>query len=303
MTVSTVDLDIKTQPALEGVTFRRNPRNGFAVMEVHFTADPSKRSAEWIKESKRGMPSQEWAREFDLVWVVHSGQPVFIDFTRETNVYEDDISPEKGVPLVRGWDFGLTPSCTILQYVGGRVNILDELYVEDMSIIQFAPIVFEHCNLYHPGNRWVDYCDPSGFQRKETDERTCAQVLMATGNISVRPGVMGIEKRLQAVEYYIAKNIGGRPAFMVNPSCSWTIDAFVGGYHFPEKRTASTKKQKRIPTKNEHSHIMDAIQYAVSRIRTGETFRRKLSKAIPTPAYQFQRGSAHVQKVVPRVWR
>ena len=49
-----------------GLKIHRNDKNGFVVVTLHHTADPSKQSAEWRREAEMGMAKAKAARELDI---------------------------------------------------------------------------------------------------------------------------------------------------------------------------------------------------------------------------------------------
>jgi hypothetical protein len=64
-----------------GLKIKRNDHNGFVVCSLHFTADPAKRDEWWAREAAAGMPPSEFEREYNLKYIVASGERVFPEFT------------------------------------------------------------------------------------------------------------------------------------------------------------------------------------------------------------------------------
>lgn len=46
-----------------GLVAFRNPNNKFVILELHYSADPGKRSAAWKQMESIGVTASDWARE------------------------------------------------------------------------------------------------------------------------------------------------------------------------------------------------------------------------------------------------
>lgn len=271
-----------------GIKVWRNRNNKFVIASLHYTADPSKRDPRWREEAKKGMPQGEWDREYELSWDTHAGQPVYgADFNESLHVYLDDVGPEPGLPILRGWDFGLTPACIIGQLEGRRLTILAEVVETSMGAARFVPQVIDFCGTRLAGFDFFDFVDPSGFSRSESEETSCVDI-MRTYGIGAVAGELTYEKRLGAVIELLTTLDGGRPCLMVNPSCKVLIGGFKGGYQYPEPASARSVIRMDRPLKNEFSHPHDALQYLASKIKVvGKMARPSRSRRIARPDYTF----------------
>jgi len=277
-------------PDSTGLRIWRNRSNGFAVIELHYSADPKKRAPEWRDDAARGLPQSEWDREYELSWDTHAGKPVYgKDFRSSTHIWLRDQSPEIGLPILRGWDFGMTPACVIGQFIGRRLVILDEIVGVNIGAIRFVPEVVDFCGLHFGGYDFYDFVDPAGFSAgKESEETTCVDV-MRRNRLAPIAGDVTYEKRLGAVLELLTRLDGGRPCLMVNPRCKILIAGFRGGYQYPEKVSPRSVVRIDRPLKNAFSHPHDALQYLATRVRTlssmmGYGIRTK----IPNPSYSFR---------------
>lgn len=61
----------------EGLQIWRNPGNKFVVCRLLYTADPNKRSDEWLEEAKAGMSPSRFAKEYEIQWDALDGAKVF----------------------------------------------------------------------------------------------------------------------------------------------------------------------------------------------------------------------------------
>lgn len=273
-----------------GVETWKNPTNRFYVVDLHYTANPAKRGDAWREAVRSSMPRRDFEMEYEKSWQTFEGKPVYGDFNRNLHISRSGVRPEPGIPLLMGWDFGLTPACILAQLVGRQLRVLHEFVESNGSISKLAPVVWSYLNVnYLP---WVGredslmhYVDPAGFQRAQTDEKTCVDVLRTVFGMSavIRPGPIDFESRRRAVEDYLTKTYGEGPAFLLDPDCPILIEGFSGGYQYPEKAIEIEPTMLR-PLKNKFSHPHDALQYLCA----GATALRKQYKIhLPTPSYGF----------------
>ena len=92
---------------IEGVEMWKNKSNEFTVFQLHYTADPSKRSKEFKSGAKKGMSQKRYNQEYELQWETFAGHPVYSDFSSIFHGSKEKLYPHLGLPLLRGWDFGL----------------------------------------------------------------------------------------------------------------------------------------------------------------------------------------------------
>lgn len=290
------DLTFKESPPvpskkpLEGVEIWKNPKNKFVVVDLHYTADPRKRGDVWRETVRNSMPVRDFLMEYERSWQTFEGKPVYQDFNKSLHVSLSCVKPEPGIPLLFGWDFGLTPACLIAQLVGRRLLILAEFIEDNGSISKLAPIVWNHLQMnylpwMHGEDKILSYIDPAGFQKAQTDERTCADVMREVGFKKILPGPVGWEQRRKAVEDYLTKTYGEGPGIIMGEAeCPVLIEGFGGGYRYPEKAIEIEPSQIR-PLKNKYSHPHDALQYLCA----GATqLQKQYGFKLQTPDYGFQ---------------
>lgn len=261
------DESSKTARKIPGLSIWKNPRNNFACVRLHYTADPAKRSEEWKKRAFFGMDAKAIQTEFEIGWETYAGEAVYgKEFNREIHVLPKRREPDPEYrTLIRGWDFAGNHSCVVIQYVRGQIFVVDEYANMGFNTRRIAKEVMEDCNLRYGSNfRYVEVCDPSGaWEGKTVEGRACFDVMRELG-MDVHPGIQEPTRRIDSVMKYLVSMVKGKPALMLNPECKMLIDGFVGGYHYPEKETQSQKRNK--PEKNEYSHIHDGLQYACTRV-------------------------------------
>lgn len=258
---------------IPGVEIWRNPKNRFVVFQLHYLADPKKRVEGYIETIRNAMPRAQFQQEYELQWDSFAGLPVYADFDRKRHGALKEPEPWAGLPLLRGWDFGLTPACVICQMQEETLVVLREFTAMNMGAERFSDYVLGQCAQLWPtwnvpGKHWFDFIDPAGEFRKDTDEGTCALVLDSKG---LRPiaGPVAFEARKKAVEAFLIKRTKTGEGFQLwEAGCPVLFRGFTGGYRYPEK-AKDVEPNKLRPIKDEHSHPHDALQYVAACVRRG----------------------------------
>ena len=273
---------------IEGVEIWKNPKNKFCIFQLHFKADPAKRSEEFSKNMSSAMPRRKYLQEYELSWESWAGLPVYGEWDQKIHGTRQKIHPIPGLPLLRGWDFGLTPACVIAQLQENQLVILREFTEINMGIDRFSEKVLKACfNLYpewpNSSKAWMDFIDPAGNGRKDTDEGTCAKIMISKG-ITPVGGALQFEERREAVEHFLTRHTRTGPCFkVILADCPVLVRGFNGGYRYPDKATEIEPTKIR-PLKDEYSHVHDALQYLCSRVRM---MTRYSSVYIPPPRYSL----------------
>ncbi|MDE2434605.1 MAG: TerL [Burkholderiales bacterium] len=193
---------------------------------------------------------------------VQDGKPVYPEFS--DSVHVRDVKPVAGIPIQRGWDFGLTPATTFSQSLpNGQWLILDELVSDNMGITRHGEAVLRHSNEHFPGYSFVDWGDPAGAQRAQTDERSCFDILRGMG-IAIQPSEQSPTIRIESVRQPLMRMIDGQPAVLLDPRCRTLRKGFTGKYRYRRMQT-SAERYTDEPEKNEYSHVHDALQYVAAK--------------------------------------
>lgn len=194
---------------------------------------------------------------------VMDGKPVYPDYN--DRIHCEPCKPTPGIRIMRGWDFGLTPSCVFTQQTPtGQWKIFDELVAEDMGIDRFSDLVIAHSQQYYPDYEFEDIGDPAGNMRAQTDERTCFDILHGKG-IKISGGDQDPNIRIESVKKPLSMLIEGKPAFTLDPECKTLRKGFLGGYQYRRMMTSKERYADK-PEKNRFSHIHDALQYVATRL-------------------------------------
>jgi hypothetical protein len=212
---------------------------------------------------------------------VQEGKPIYPEYNDLTHCQEFEALPS--LPIYRGWDFGLTPACVLTQLDAfGKWLILDELVSEDMGIDRFSDKVLQHAQLFYPNMKFIDYGDPAGSQRAQTDEKTCFQILYSK-NIPIEPAEQELTLRIESVKKPLATMVNGKPGLLIHPRCKVLRKGFQGGYQYRRLHT-SLERYTETPDKNMYSHPHDALQYIATRL-FANTLRLQQPYA-PPPRYR-----------------
>jgi hypothetical protein len=213
----------------------------------------------------------EWKKVFidgEYGFVVE-GQLVYPEY--KDNIHCKDINPVKGLPVIRSWDFGLTPAVAFSQILpDGRWLTFDEMVSENMSVDEFGDEVLEHCaRVFREGADFEDWGDPSGSNRVETDKSSSFEILRSKGikieGASTNEPKMRQEAVRKALRSPAAVEDEYTPRFVLHSRCKVLRKGFLGGYH--RKRLAGAgagaERYSEKPNKNFYSHVHDGLQYGM----------------------------------------
>ena len=211
-------------------------------------------------------PDQDWV----LVHVhgeygfLKSGQPVYP--TYRDNLHCKPVLPVKGIPIWRGWDYGLTPACVFIQILpNGQVRVIDELCATRAGIDMFTDEVKTYCVEKYRGYIFKDIGDPAGMQGSQQILTTCFQIQHGKG-VDVEAGIQDLELRLSSVRYGLNTLIDGEPALIIGSNCELLRKGFQGGYNYKRKAISGEARFHVEPDKNKFSHPHDGLQYLCAEI-------------------------------------
>lgn len=208
--------------------------------------------------------NKEWIKVFLLgnYGTIADGKPIYPEWNDDIHVRKVTAYPS--LPLLLGFDYGLTPACVICQISPrGQLIVLAELFAKDMGIRQFARDVvrpFLAMNFHDYGFQAAG--DPAGLARSDTDEKTCFMELAEEGIACVPASTNSFVGRREAVAKYLTRLVDGQPALLVDPSCDMIRRGFNGRYQYRRLQVVGEERYKDVPDKNDFSHLHDALQYA-----------------------------------------
>lgn len=279
---------------MEGIDVWDNPRNGFTVVDLHYTANPDKRGDEFREALKRTLPIRQYRMEYEKSWETFDGKPVYEDFNERIHVTFSQPKVQVGLPLLIGWDSsGLTPAVVISQMQEDVLYVVKEIIGIGMGAVRFVPYVASEIKLHFPQitslEQTISFIDPAGTRKSETNEQTYMQYIIKEGFKNVRPGPVTWEKRKEAVDKRLVGLSRGQAKIQIyEPWCPILVAGFKGGFRYPDS-VSNTEPDNVKPVKDIHSHPHDAFQYTCGGL---DAYKSQLYNVeIPTPQYGFQKTS------------
>jgi hypothetical protein len=110
------------------------------------------------------------------------------------------------------------------------------------------------------GNKVAVVGDPAGAAKSSISEESNFDALTRMGLPSFPAITNLIDPRLRAVESFLTRHIGGKPAIIVNrQKCPVLIRGMSGGYRYTKTKQGILRP---VPNKDEYSHVADTLQYA-----------------------------------------
>lgn len=196
--------------------------------------------------------------------LVEFGKRVYPEYTDLHSV--EKLDAIQGEPLHLGFDFGLTPSCIVVQVSSrGQMRVLKEYVSVDMGIRSFVK------NIVIPSlSKDFPYCkvgeseaDPSGANSDTImEELSCISEVNQLGIKTNAASTNDIEVRISSVRYFLNNMIDGHPGFVLSrEGCPVLHQGFVNGYHYKRVNVTGDERYQDKPNKNKFSHIHDSLQY------------------------------------------
>lgn len=250
-------------------------RNGVLVPNSG-NIEPGVEAAENISHIKEGFGyyvnlASGKSREFIKVYVlgdygsVFSGMPVWQEYADHIHCSAQDLDVYRGLPLILGFDFGLTPAAAFVQVAPtGQVRVIDEVVTDGMGIRR---MVAEHLKpklqREYAGMPLIVFGDPAGVQRAQTDERSCFDILRSEGFDPKPAPTNAFPARRDVVARALQRTISGDPGFILSPKCRTIREGMQGGYRFEVRISGGSEVLTESPEKTFQSHICEALQYAM----------------------------------------
>ncbi len=234
------------------------------------------KSEDWIKVNL----GNEYGDVFD-------GKPVHPRYVDDVHCRDIDFRPDPGSPIILGFDFGRTPACAILQKGAlGRWVCFDEFTSNDMSAITFAPELMKHLIevLSFNGHTISDFKfrgwgDPSGGKGGEATDDTAHKIIRAAGLPCQPTRSNKAALRRAAVEGPLTEMaMDAKPRLIILPKCVKIRKGLRGGFMY-RRLNVSGERYTDEPDKNEYSHPVEALEYALQGEGEGKSVVTTKSKA------------------------
>jgi hypothetical protein len=230
--------------------------------------------------------SPEWVKQFiEVQWGYSlSGKPVYSAFNADMHIAKKPIPVQPNLPLIIGFDAGLTPSAIFGQQdLHGRVLTLDELVSNNMGAQRFCRTVLLPLINSRFRNVKEIYLvgDPAMVQRAQSDERSVMDILKEELDFPVDIAFSNtLVDRIGAVEYQLSTLTPVGAALLVDPRCKVLIRGYRSGYMY---RINTKGAVGHSPDKNEYSHPHDANQYMMmgfSNVKRQSQMRKRVQSIV-----------------------
>ena len=161
-----------------------------------------------------------------------------------------------------GVDFGLTPAAVLGQKVRGRWFVQSEIVAVDMGIVRFAEVLRQETrNKIFRSFRGYIYMETLLVTLERRQMNQLPSTFLRGAGLRAFPAPSNsVDLRLESVSSQLTKMVEGKPALLIDRSCSQLIKGFEGGYHY-KRMEVSGERYADKPDKNMFSHIHDAAQY------------------------------------------
>jgi hypothetical protein len=323
---------------IHGLKVRVTPQpHGWTIASLDWDADPSHDEA-WLEAARGGYTDpRKFRREILRDWASAAGLPFYPEWS---DTGGDDAHIKRapgimpGVPVVRGWDFGVrNPACIWLQYDRPRRRVwyLRELSLQGIGTYAFADLV-----LYFSGQlgedqltpyvrQWVrnlstdpryrepffkplpnnpiDFLDWAGHEATqeraevadENADKSSADILAAKGiELSIQYGA--VRSGHEIMRELMRVRADGWSGCLVDPHCKLFAQGLGGGITF-KKGTAENPYSEEVRKDGVFSHIHEAGLYPLSaliELPDGETPRAAAQLAVNQQAGLVPADEAYV---------
>jgi len=292
----------KKYAGLQGFAVRRNEEKNITIVRIQYTADPAKRSAEWLREAKRPYGSNRaWRIEMEIDRESSAGKAFYPAFAENPKLYVRRAPGLLDAPILRGWDFGRNPACVWGQWSkkSRRFWVLRELQGRDIDTYQFRDLVkflsgqlsLETLSVHKraievlndlsldssiPKVPWftgeLSFADFAGHEAvradpglvKAGDARVAAEVL-ALGDIYVLPQYTFQRNRSQVINGRSRIREDGLPGIFLDPACPVLIRGLCGEIRFANG-TAQNPSPNEPAKEDTYSHRHEALGYIVTNV-------------------------------------
>lgn len=277
-----------------GLRIWQNDKNGFVVARLHFTADPRKRSDEWIAASKRGMSNAKWEQEFNISYNSQQGEKAFPEIYSRREEIVDRLGPyidgqwPGDLPMWGGFDYGAKNPSSFHVYtvVDGVTWCIWEMYEPCRNIILFATAM-KACPYWSRLRYIVHDPDISNLKQRGvggdvTSVRAQFEALGITRWVSGNNDEQSWLSTMQ--KHWCGKEV----TFRILETCPMLIDEF-------EQATYISMSDRQLETQNyrealidKHNHALDDCKYFMN---SGASSTRRTPLRIPSLAASYGWGS------------
>ena len=270
----------------EGLRIKRNPKNGFVVATLHYTADPAKRSQAWIDTVKQGMTTSKFEREYEISYTAQFGERVFPEVLEKRElIIVPDFDAEG--PVWAGFDYGQRnpSSFHVYTWENGVFYAVWELYKPCKSIPEFA---MEILNCPYYGRLKYISADPNMWTRNRNnaagEPENLANLFIKEGIKKMLPGSTDEGAFLGIIRKHWEQD---DPTFKICQSCRYMIKEFEGATfqdYASDKLSANANFKEAMRDKDNHA-LDDCKYFFNSQPTVHKGFKNKKSENIANKWY------------------
>lgn len=259
-----------------GVAFHRQPGGLEPEAENLMNLPPG-----YYDRLKISLTSENDQRRFihNQFGAVRNGQPVYPEFIDSFHSSARDLQPVPELPIFIAVDGGSTPAAVFGQKMpDGQIRILDELVIynpsEETALEKMGPKTFaKDCRDFiaerFPNARIkAGWGDPAAGYGGDEENLNWRDDFSREFKIRIKdapvPGNR-LTYRIEGVRDLLKTNISGKPGIIISKSCKHLRRGFNNGYVIERvKRSNGSGNWRDQPSKNDFSHVHDALQYIVA---------------------------------------
>jgi len=197
------------------------------------------------------------------------GKPVHPDYSESMHGAKEELLPRPGLAWI-GMDFGLTPAAVFLQrQPSGQIIAFDEIVCIETGGARFAEQIKAREAEWKarvPGLMFASNArrgDPSGDDRRDTDESTYFQVLRANGVQAMPASTNQAQLRRDALDRPLQRIVNGKPGIVFSTRCKVLRRGLAGAWNYRRVEIAGQERFKDEAEKNEWSHVCEACEYGL----------------------------------------
>lgn len=252
---------------IQGMKTRQN-RNGFMAVELHYSADPSKATEEWLKKTRPGYSEPGWKREMEIDFGALGGTLAFRHYFTQ---WEGKIvvRPLDEVPL--SWpkygtmDYGTQSPTAFLVYTINPENQIIVIweYYSPGPLHQHAQAIID--NPYYGEFAWITI-DPrcrDKTQNVEGNLRSISELLEDQYGVFTIPGNNNRSAGRDRIEWHWRDLDNREPTLLIAEDCTNLITELK---NIRYEEWSSVLRQKRAPkedTVKVKDHAYDALRYGL----------------------------------------
>jgi hypothetical protein len=268
----------------EGLQIWRNPSNKMVVCRLHYTADPNKRSEEWLGEAKSGMAEGRFKKEYEIEWDALDGQKVFpeiLTYRQQIVMPVDAVTFNSNQTFWAGYDHGMrNPAAFIVftQDESGTLYAVWELYEPCINMLEFVAKM-KKCP-YWPKIKYI-VADPALWDKRGYSSEGMP---ISPYEMFCQYGIRNFVKGNRHVEQnwlLLMKAYWGDKEdiqFKIMENCQCLIEEFEEA-RYPNMTEMMSQNKNVVETMvDKNNHAMDATKYWMTmhrKLQQGKTFTYK----------------------------